>query len=93
MACLFFGLVIAPCSDGHTCDEEENTMQHDHSHDEKDDCTPLCMCSCCGVTYTIPNLIDFEFTIYHKIQSSNWNYTNNYAFSFGNSIWHPPTDS
>lgn len=91
LAVLFFGLVIAPCSDSHTCNESEFSSDHNHSEDEKDHCTPLCMCACCSVSYTIPILIDYPYIDHQKKQAYDWKYQNNYAFTISNSVWHPPS--
>jgi len=51
LALLILAMVLMPCSDGHTCDEESQkiSLVHNHSEDEKDHCSPFCVCLCCGM--------------------------------------------
>ena len=91
LSILFFTLAIVPCSDGHTCEEEQIELTHDHSQDEDDHCSPLCFCTCCGMSYTIPSFkMKTLQTIIESFHSS-YNYLYNYISLLPSSVWHPPT--
>ena len=87
-------LSVLPCSDGHTCEAENDanwSMTHEHSQDEKDHCSPFCSCACCGITI---NLNKIEATEKTKITFSNtyyFPYSFHYDFSFLKSVWRPPS--
>jgi len=92
---IIFNMVILPCSDGNTCDDDVNIELsdiHDHSQDEDDDCTPLCLCSCCGVLDTFTNL---------NLHLQKTNFSGNPCLSFYsdprtlgiiNAVWRPPSN-
>ena len=93
MAIFFFSMAVVPCTDGTTC-KEEASLSHDHSHDgEEDHCTPLCACSCCGLSFMLPLLDELE--LYEKQASYVYDfaYSKDYSFSYSNNTWHPPTNS
>jgi len=93
LAIFIFALSVAPCSDGHTCDEESSTELsggHDHSKDEKDHCTLFCACACCGSIFTMEELPFVEEKNIIKGFVYNFWYTSLYSFSFINAVWHPP---
>ena len=53
-------LSVVPCTDGMPqssihADIEVSAAEHDHDHSvHQDDCTPFCVCSCCGSIVTLP---------------------------------------
>ncbi|WP_281299366.1 hypothetical protein [Flavobacterium limnophilum] len=87
-------LSCLPCADMEdvaTCNKVTSNKESSHTHN-KDACSPLCICNCCGcqgfVYNTIHNynfiavktLIDKKIPQYQSILTSNF---------FG-SIWQPP---
>lgn len=87
-----------PCSDAITCQEEivrtsSSTLNHDHSEDEDDVCSPFCVCSCCG-SYTF---LFTPYNIFHieKIAKANTPifvsfYHSDFISSYYYSFWQPP---
>lgn len=54
-----FLLVAAPCGDHQDCDENAAitaTADHDEHGHESENCSPFCICSCCG-TYSQVELV------------------------------------
>lgn len=92
LAFLIFIMAIMPCSDGHTCDEEgqEIALDHNHSEDEKDHCSPFCVCSCCGMKINFQDTSNFVSSTTVLNSSYKFSYSSLYSFSFNQSIWHPP---
>lgn len=89
---IIFSLSVQPCSDGQTCEEENNalTQQHEHSQDEEDHCTPFCICNCCGMSMTVSKL-KFIST-QNTIPTFSWNFY--FAFDYSHlhlkNVWQPP---
>jgi len=93
LSVLILTMAVMPCSDRHTCDEEsqEISLGHDHSEDEKDHCSPFCVCSCCGMKVIFKSSI-IACKPNTKLNSSyQFDYSFLYSFSFKKAIWHPPT--
>lgn len=84
---------VMPCSDGHTCDADgqEISLEHDHSEDEKDHCSPFCVCPCCGININLTLRITADKPNLLLNSNSQFNYSNLYSFSFNQAVWHPPT--
>lgn len=83
-------MAVMPCSDGHTCPEESqsNSLEHKHSEDENDDCSPFCNCACCGVKINLQigkRLLGTPYIFFIVINQFT------YSFSFVQTVWHPPT--
>jgi len=93
LSLLILAMAVMPCSDGHTCDVEgqEIPLEHDHSEDEKDHCSPFCVCPCCGININLP--IKTIITQPLALLNLNYlfNYSNFYSFSFNQAVWRPPT--
>lgn len=97
----FWALSIMPCSDVHDLNisvstESANISTQEHSncpHEKgKDDCSPFCICSCCGHNFlgikfpqfSIQLPVIFNVTGKYSRYSKDWN--NEYFHS----IFHPP---
>ena len=91
LALTVFGLSVYPCSDGLHCDEEQETTSHNHSEDENDDCSPFCVCACCGSTYMESKVKTIEPTIEQIDFLFTFHYSFHYSFSYQSAVWHPPT--
>ncbi|SEG11026.1 DUF6660 family protein [Sphingobacterium lactis] len=93
-------LTFIPCSDHFAetdCFGHDHTEEHhrpkEHSHDHsKDSCTPFCTCSCCGISLTAAEEINFPiiepFETHYSIDRSDKEYSliNKYNVN----IWQPP---
>ena len=93
LSVLILTMALMPCSDGHTCDEtaQEISLEHDHSEDEKDHCSPFCVCSCCGMKINFQSDVTiFKPTTYLN-STYQFSYSFLYSFSFNQTVWHPPT--
>ena len=95
----FYILTISllPCTDTADCNDHNLVAEIDNSNHQKDSnnteqCSPFCICSCCGITtvqlqiplLTFTNHIYFakvKQTIFYQLYTP----TNNY-----NNIWQPP---
>ncbi len=86
-------MTVMPCSDGHTCDEDNQSisLEHSHTEDEKDHCSPFCVCSCCGMKMNIESITRFYKLIVYLNSKCEFNYSFLYYFSFNKAVWHPPT--
>ncbi len=91
LALTILGLSVYPCSDGLHCDEEEKTTSHNHSEDENDNCSPFCVCACCGTSY-IENKVKVIEPVTEQMDFLPiFHYSFHYFFSYHLTIWHPPT--
>ncbi len=58
-------LSFVPCGDGRECNEIEEvkisaSSDHDHHKHDEENCTPFCICSCCGtsmISLNIPEIL------------------------------------
>jgi len=87
------GLSIYPCSDGLHCEEEQEMASHNHSEDEEDDCSPFCVCACCGSFYVDGKTETSLPTPRHIPVTSKFHYATHYSFSYRSAIWQPPAFS
>lgn len=86
-------LSIAPCGDSIECDERNQTEKshNDHKH-ENENCTPFCICACCGQPVTSKINYPAVQTV-SKPDIFNKNIAiNDQTFNsqFSASIWQPP---
>ncbi|WP_367397480.1 DUF6660 family protein [Chryseosolibacter indicus] len=67
--CILFGFLLSalscyPCTDGETCaddtERQASVISHDHSTDDVDSCSPLCVCSCCSMKIHSPSSFHLE---------------------------------
>ena len=66
---------------------------HQHSHqDGKDDCSPFCVCQCCGDFLSISNITTFNAERAKIYFAYALPYSFNYYHDYTKGIWHPPTD-
>jgi len=89
---------VFPCADVYACSEElsdsptvnELTNQHDHAENEKDHCTPFCICDCCGllVTFKVQQIEQQKRVLIPTTTKFHYNF--NYTFPFSIRIWQPP---
>jgi len=90
-------LSIVPCTDGmpqssNYSHVEFSITEHDHNHsDHQDDCTPFCVCACCGsiiILATVQPMVESKSEI-----STDYlfNYTFEYSFDYSDGVWHPPS--
>lgn len=91
LALTIFGLSIYPCTDGLHCDEEQEMTSHNHSEDEDDNCSPFCVCACCGSSYVESKLQVVEPNTQPIKFATDFHYTAHYSFSYQSSVWHPPS--
>ena len=90
-------LAIVPCADGMPQSSVDTEMEvfaseHDHNHsDQKDDCTPFCICVCCGSLIALPSLQPFLNERVAISAESLSRYTFDYSFDYSEGIWHPPS--
>ena len=92
-AVFFLGLSVMPCVDNEQVSEDHAAYQHSsesHDHDaESDFCSPLCVCSCCHINFTVEN--SFYTSIENSLITDNVS-----AFfdcrldGYSTSILHPP---
>lgn len=98
LLCIFFtALSIVPCADSlpqeHSHkDLEWSATDNDHKHtDHKDDCSPLCICACCGTLIALPTL---QSLVEARIKISKdylFHYSFSYSFDYSEAVWHPPS--
>ncbi|WP_341224761.1 DUF6660 family protein [uncultured Arcticibacterium sp.] len=93
-------MAIMPCGDDFLLSVKGNVegarlvdRTHQHQDGEEDDCSPFCLCQCCGSSFafdlSLVPLKLWEFTTY----SYSFNYSFNYTGDFSVGVWHPPTQS
>jgi len=92
-------LSIVPCTDGISqtstdADVEVSDNEHNHNHsDHKDDCTPFCVCFCCGSMIAmpyLPTLVKGKVDIFTDLL---FQYKFDYSFDYSEGVWHPPAHS
>lgn len=86
-----------PCTDGmpknsNHSDIEVSAEEHDHNHsDHQDDCTPFCVCVCCGSIITLPIVQVMEGARVETSSNYLFHYTFDYSFDYSEGVWHPPS--
>ncbi len=88
MSILVLALTLVPCSDT-ACTTE---TAHSHKEDAADECTPFCICDCCGAQIT---LATFHFGTperqFHVFSGDATPvYSSSYIPGFYGNIWQPP---
>jgi hypothetical protein len=90
-------LSVYPCSDENTCTDEKqmgeqiaNASEHPHSANEKDLCTPFCICACCAthIRISYASSIDFAGVIHNTKETIP--YIEKRVLSDYSHIWQPP---
>ena len=86
-------LSLAPCSDSVECDEGNKTEQSHNNHKhENENCTPFCICACCGqpvasnINYPVAQTVS-KPEIFNKSISI---YNQTFISQFNANIWQPP---
>ncbi len=91
-------MAVMPCADDIPSADQNDAQGYysymntdSHSHDGQDDCTPFCICQCCGASITAAQSADGDGVN----KSSNFDYSLHYSFNYdyhySNGVWHPPT--
>ena len=99
LAIYLASLAIVPCTDGIVHSTEDTTMEvssctHDHDHSgDKDGCTPLCTCICCGSLAVMPHSTVLNLAGIDLASLYQYYYSSNYSFEYSQGVWHPPTNS
>ena len=92
-------LSLVPCADGMVplsvkyAIEEDAFGEHHHSEDHKDDCTPFCICVCCGSMIVFSNDAP---QLNDKVDISrvgSFQFYFDYSFDYNHGVWHPPVIS
>jgi hypothetical protein len=86
-------LSFAPCGDSVECDVGNRTEQSHNSHKhENENCTPFCICACCGqpVTSNINYPIAKNILIPENFNNCKAIYTQTFISLFSATIWQPP---
>ena len=90
-------LSVMICPDGVTqstfYDTTEITadLDHNHSSEDKDDCTPFCACSCCGTFLTMSIVQQITKVSTDLTSSYQISYIFDYSFDYYEGVWHPPS--
>jgi hypothetical protein len=91
-------MAIVPCADDIPVVDHDDTHAYvadmdaeGHSHDSQDDCTPFCMCQCCGTSITLEQAAQSGSLKNQFVFSYSQHYSFNYDYHYSNGIWHPPT--
>lgn len=93
LAIYFLALTIFPCTDGdpcameqqQTCIEQPMPMHAEH----QDACTPLCHCTCCGVSVIIGESVNLEVALLPEtLHNSFWK--SSFISHDYSDIWQPP---
>ncbi len=94
LSVFILGLAFTPCSDAYNSDHQEEiteTDKHDHSENKDDSCHSICVCACCGVSFTYESVRQFETDITNVIISKDdFTYQVAYTFYLLSGIWQPP---
>ncbi len=86
-------LSLAPCGDNVECGEHNKTEKSHNNHKhENENCTPFCICACCGQPVTSKINYPVAQTI---LKPENFNnskaiYTQTFISQFSATIWQPP---
>ena len=97
LALYLVSLAAFPCSDSKSCADEKKqgvaitvTGDHNHSGNEKDFCSPFCICSCCSVNVQVNNIQGVTFAISPANGKLNTLYSETPPLQNAESIWQPP---
>ncbi|MBL7847233.1 MAG: hypothetical protein JNL40_07180 [Cyclobacteriaceae bacterium] len=100
--CFILALFIAfmtvyPCSDGHTCQDEQrieisthDQANHGHSSTKQNLCTPFCICACCASHVQVSNLTNPNFSGRSHNTKLVTLYQERPVLNSSHSIWQPP---
>jgi hypothetical protein len=94
-------LSVLPCSDKEECTTTAKTEQsiissnsnHDQHNHENEQCTPFCVCACCGVHGFQLQMPFFNFKekkVFTDKEKQKNSYTFIYSNEFTSNIWQPP---
>ena len=88
-------LAMMPCTDAVTCENEKSataSSHHDHGDDEKDSCSPFCVCACCGVAGVLFSSPKLFFTKSKKVHTPALvsTYNSEFLSTYYYTFWQPP---
>ncbi len=90
-------LSALPCADKNDCNEIAKTeiqksTNHQKHNNENENCSPFCICACCGVSVTQINPTDFTVELVNYFTSKNNFISYKFTYSSINfcNIWQPP---
>lgn len=90
-------LAVYPCNDSQICLDEKKAgvsvsaaTHHEHSSDERDQCTPFCFCACCATHMQVSYA--FVISCEHPVHNTSLNtpYFERPLLNNIKSIWQPP---
>ena len=86
-------LSLAPCGDSVECGERNKTEKSHNNHKhENENCTPFCICACCGqpvasnINYPVAQTVS-KPEIFNKSIAI---YNQTFISQFNANIWQPP---
>lgn len=90
-------LSVYPCTDGKTCADEikmeivvSDNSNHNHSSNERDLCSPFCICSCCSAHIQLTYTASIgEFDPLHNTELGTL-YFERPLLNDAKAIWQPP---
>lgn len=71
-------------------DKTVSTAEHDKHTDEEEQCSPFCICTCCGVTMNIPKVLAAVTSQVETPVEVNTSLPNINLEELSYSIWQPP---
>jgi hypothetical protein len=86
-------LSFAPCGDNVECGERKKTEQSHNSHKhENENCTPFCICACCGQPVASKIYYPIALTVLKPENFINCIsiYNQTFISQFSATIWQPP---
>jgi hypothetical protein len=94
LSAFIFSLSLIPCADGKCVDKEESifsykVLQQDNCNDDIEECSPLCVCSCCGIVVTMAEALRFSVLKHFSI-AHFFSFDTSKATSDIPTIWQPP---
>jgi hypothetical protein len=92
LSMLIFTLGFMPCADANRLsggNAQQITSKQEHNHPQKDECSPLCICSCCSVHCSQVPVTAFSFAK-QQAEPVYASYLSSPAIRIASSIWQPP---
>lgn len=94
LSCYILAISAIPCSDGfNECESTQATHEtHNHGNDQTDQCSPFCVCACCGTVVTLKmfrvstQVAKLPIKEKQKFPVKEFDFTSN----FYKNIWQPP---
>lgn len=85
-------LSCLPCADIETDFGNETTVAQSHEKEHTDNCSPFCICSCCGnqIAFESQTLVLLPQIHFFTEKNKSDNYTPQFVSNFYGNIWQPP---